>query len=110
MFLDIDEQSTRRLLEILDWTELGQKSLPLALCGTYEIPTGGTFTIVASSSGQDIAIYDGWQKLVGAIGTLFPGFYHVLFEDKKVVILMTPGHKWLLFVNRTSAAGSGAPV
>jgi hypothetical protein len=109
MSLDIDGQSARRLLEILDWTELGQESLPLALCGTYEIPTEGTFTIVSSSSGQDVTACDGWLKLVGAIGTLYPGFYHVLFEGKKVVILMTPGQKWRLFVSRTSSASSGAP-
>jgi hypothetical protein len=110
MFLDIDEQSIRRLLEILGWTELGQNSLSLALWGTYEIPTEGTFTIVSSSSGQDIATCDGWLKLVGAIETLDPGFYHVLIEGEKVVVLMTPGQKWRLFVSRTSSASSGAPV
>jgi hypothetical protein len=104
MTLNLDEQSARRLLANLGWTELGQDSLSSALFGTGQRPTEGTFTIVSSTAGQDF-VTDGWPKLEAVIGTLYTGFYHVLFEGKKVVIVMSPGHTWRLFVNQLPPDG-----
>jgi hypothetical protein len=104
MTLNLDEQSARRLLANLEWTELGQDSLSSALFGTGAPPTEGTFTVVSSTSGQDMETHDEWPKLVAYLGNLFvTDFFHVRFEGKKVggvVIFKTAGHTWRLFVNQ----------
>ena len=109
MPLNIDGQSALRLLAGLGWTELEQDRLSSALFGT-EIPTEGTFTVVSSTSGQDMETHDEWPKLVAYLGNLsFTDFFHVRFDGKKVenmVILKADGHPWRLFVPTNSMAAA----
>jgi hypothetical protein len=114
MTLNLDEQSARRLLANLDWTELEQEGLSSALFGTGGIPTEGTFTVVSSTSGQDVETYDEWPKLVASLGNLFAtDFFHVRFEGKKVggvVIFKARGQTWRLFVNQLARAQQSGAI